>query len=162
VASFSNEELPEDNLRRFLFGSDRVNLLPVGAGLRDAQEGRCFYCRAPLPSKGVEIDHFVPWSRLPNDALANLVLADRRCNNDKRDHYADLDLLMRWARRPADVLSQVAEGASWPLQLDRSKQAARGLYAHLPTGTALWQAPGVYTVLNRTRLLEVLSVLEAT
>lgn len=162
VAAFSKEELPEEHLRQFLFGSDRINLGAVGPLLREAQQGQCFYCRAPLPVRGVEVDHFVPWSRLPNDALGNLVLADRRCNNDKRDHYADLGLLERWASRPVDVLTQVADDAGWPLQLDRSRQVARGLYAHLPAGTPLWQQPGVYTVLDRTRLLDVLRLLEET
>jgi hypothetical protein len=161
VARFSNEQLPEEHLRQFLFGSDRIDLGAVGPGLREAQAGRCFYCRRPLPAREAEIDHFVPWSRLPNDALGNLVLADRRCNNDKRDHYADLDLLARWASRPVEVLTQVADDASWPLQLDRSKRVARGLYAHLPGGSALWQEPGVYTVLDRAHLLDVLPMLEA-
>ena len=160
VAAFSNEPLPEDSLRQFLFGSDRVSLRAVGPGLREAQAGQCFYCRQPLPVSGVEVDHFVPWSRLPNDALGNLVLADRRCNNDKRDHYADLGLLERWADRPAEVLGQVADAAHWPLQLSRSKQVARGLYAHLPSGTPLWQRPGVYSVLDRGHLLDVLTRLE--
>ena len=160
VAAFSNEPLPEDHLRQFLFGSDRISLGSVGPGLREAQAGLCFYCRAPLPSSGVEVDHFVPWSRLPNDALGNLVLADRRCNNAKRDHYADLDLLARWAGRPAQVLGQVADAAGWPLQLTRSKQVARGLYAHLPSGKALWQQPGAFSVLDRVHLLDVLPLLE--
>ena len=162
VARFSNEPLPEEHLRHFLFGSERISLRSVGPGLREAQAGRCFYCRQPLTPSGVEVDHFVPWSRLPNDALGNLVLADQRCNNAKRDHYADLELLARWAERPADVLGQVADAAGWPLQLSRSRQVARGLYAHLPSGTALWQQPGVYTVLDRGRLLEVLIQLEET
>jgi len=109
----------------------------------------------------VEVDHFVPWSRLPNDALGNLVLADRRCNGTKRDHYADLPLLQRWATRPTLVLEQIADAARWPLQLERSKQVARGLYAHLPAGTPLWQQPGVFTVLDRARLTDVLTALEA-
>ena len=88
-------------------------------------------------------------------------MADQGCNNGKRDHYADLDLPVRWAQRPVDVLTQMADDASWPLQLARSMQVARGLYAHLPTGTALWQEPGVYAVLDRTRLLDVLPLLEA-
>lgn len=161
VASFSNEQLPEEHLRHFLFGSDRIPLRAVAAGLREAQAGLCFYCRRPLMTHDVEVDHFVPWSRLPNDALGNLVLTDRRCNNAKRDHYADLDLLTRWASRPADVLAQVADDASWALQLDSSKQVARGLYAHLPPGTPLWQEPGVYTILDRAHLLDVLPMLEA-
>lgn len=161
VAAFSNEELPEEHLRHFLFGADRITLGALGPGLREAQAGRCFYCNRPLPAREVEIDHFVPWSRLPNDSLGNLVLADRRCNNDKRDHYADLELLTRWASRPVDVLYQVADDASWPLELERSKRVARGLYAHLPAGSALWQEPGVYRMLDRARLLEVLPMLEA-
>lgn len=162
VASLSNEELPEEHLRQFLFGSDRVHLGALGPGLREAQAGRCFYCLTPLPARGVEIDHFVPWSRLPNDALGNLVLADRRCNNDKRDHFADLGLLVRWAGRSELVLIQVADQAGWPLQLDRAKKVARGLYAHLPAGTPLWREPGVYAVLDRARLRDVLAMLEET
>ena len=160
VAAWNNEELPEEPLRRFLFGGSRIDLGPVGAGLREAQTGLCFYCRRSLPATGVEVDHFVPWSRLPNDALGNLMLADRRCNNDKRDHYADLDLLARWATRSVEVLRHVADEASWPLQLERSTRVARGLYAHLPAGTPLWREPGVYAVLDRARLLDVLALLE--
>lgn len=162
VASFSNEELPQERLRQFLFGSERVSLASLGPGLRAAQGDSCFYCGQRLTARDVEIDHFVPWSRLPNDSLGNLVLADRRCNNAKRDHYADLDLLSRWASRPSDVLAQIADEASWPLQLDRSKQVARGLYAHLPAGTALWAEPGVYVMLDRSHLMDVLPLLEAT
>ncbi|MEX2290275.1 MAG: HNH endonuclease domain-containing protein [Mycobacteriales bacterium] len=162
VATFSNEQLPAEHLRNFLFGTDRIALRAVEPGLRQAQAGLCFYCRRQLPAGEVKVDHFVPWSRLPNDALGNLVLADRRCNNGKRDHYADLELLARWAGRPEKVLTQVAHAAAWPLQLSRSRQVARGLYAHLPEGSALWQEPGVYTVLDRARLLDVLPMLEAT
>jgi len=161
VAGFNHQEFAEDRLRDHLFGSERVSLQPLRPGLLEAQAGRCFYCEQRLPAKGVEVDHFVPWSRLPNDALGNLVLADQRCNGTKRDHYADLPLLQRWATRPTVVLEQIADAARWPLQLDRSKQVARGLYAYLPAGTPLWQSPGVFTVLDRSRLADVLSTLEA-
>ncbi len=162
VAGFNKQDLAEDRLRDHLFGSERVRLEPLRPGLLEAQEGRCFYCRTTLPARGVEVDHFVPWSRLPNDALGNLVLADSRCNNAKRDHYSDLPLLRRWSERPADVLVQVANAARWPLQLDRSRQIARGLYAHLPSGTPLWQQPGVFAVLDRGQLADVLLELEAS
>jgi hypothetical protein len=88
------------------------------------------------------------------------VLADRRCNNSKRDHYADVPLLQTWATRPADVLRQVADDAGWPLRQVESRRIARGLYARMPEGTHLWQQPGVFAVLDRTRLVEALTVLD--
>ena len=161
VAGFNQRHVAEDRLREHLFGSERSNLQPLRPGLLEVQHGECFYCRQRLPERGVEVDHFVPWSRLPNDALGNLVLADSRCNNAKRDHYADLRLLERWWTRPSAVLEQLADATRWPLQLERSKQVARGLYAHLPAGTPLWQQPGLYTVLDRDALADVLHALEA-
>ena len=159
VARFNRQDVPEDDLRRFLFGSERESLGSLRPGLLEAQAGRCFYCAARLPSRGIEIDHFVPWSRVPNDALANLVLADSRCNNSKRDHYADLPLVARWATRPYDVLRDVATETGWPLRLTESAGIARGLYAQLPDGTHLWQQPGVFTLLDRSRLSDVLPLL---
>jgi hypothetical protein len=160
VARFNGTELAEDRLRDFLFGSERENLARLRPGLLDAQQGRCFYCGATLRAGQVDVDHFVPWSRVPNDGLQNLVLADRRCNNSKRDHWADLPLLTTWAARPQDVLRQVADDAGWPLRQVESRRIARGLYARLPEGTHLWQQPGVFAVLDRVRLVEVLAVLE--
>jgi transcriptional regulator with XRE-family HTH domain len=160
VATFNGTELAEDRLRDFLFGSDRENLARLRPGLLDGQQGRCFYCGAALRAGQVDVDHFVPWSRVPNDGLQNLVLADRRCNNSKRDHWADLPLLTTWAARPQDVLRQVADDAGWPLRQVESRRIARGLYARLPEGTHLWQQPGVFAVLDRSRLVEGLAVLE--
>jgi hypothetical protein len=160
VARYNRVALPEDGLRDFLFGSERESLVRLRPGLLDVQDGRCFYCGAGLSHRGTEVDHFVPWSRVPNDGLGNLVLTDRRCNNTKRDSYADLPLVERWAARPHDVLRQVADDAGWPLRGEESRRIARGLYAHLPSGTSLWQSPGVFTVLDRSRLPEVLARLE--
>ena len=161
VAAFNQQEFAEDGLRDFLFGSERISLVSLRPGLQEAQAGLCFYCGRPLPVRGVEVDHFVPWSRLPNDALGNLVLADRQCNGSKRDHYADLPLLERWATRPITVLEQLADATAWPLRLTESRQVARGLYSHLPAGTPLWHQPGVFTVLDRSQLTDLLLALEA-
>lgn len=160
VAKYNALHLTEDRLREFLFGSERENLAPVRDGLLDVQHGACFYCGSPLRRGDTEVDHFVPWSRVPNDGLENLVLADRRCNNSKRDHYAEVSLLERWAGRPAAVLAQVADGASWPLRRTESRRVARGLYARLPEGTHLWEQPGVFSVLDRSRLTAALAALE--
>jgi hypothetical protein len=160
VAAFTGAQLGEDRLRDFLFGAERENLARVRPGLLEAQAGRCFYCAGALRPAQIDVDHFVPWSRVPEDGLQNLVLADRRCNNSKRDHYADVPLLEAWAARPADVLRQVADDVGWPLRQIESRRIARGLYARLPEGTHLWQQPGVFAVLDRTRLVEALSVLD--
>jgi hypothetical protein len=57
----------------------------------------------------VEVDHFIPWSRYPVDLGHNFVLADRRCNNGKRDRLAALPHLERWARRNEDYGAEMAE-----------------------------------------------------
>jgi len=160
VAKFNGTELVEDRLRDFLFGSERENLARLRPGLLEAQAGRCFYCGERLSTGQVDVDHFVPWSRVPNDGLQNLVLADRRCNSSKRDHWADLPLLTTWAGRPQVVLQQVADDVGWPLRQLESRRIARGLYARLPEGTHLWQQSGVFSVLDRTRLVEALAALE--
>lgn len=153
VARFNDDELVDDRLRDFLFGAERENLVPVREGLREAQNGCCFYCGDRLQPRAVEVDHFIPWSRIPNDALGNLVLADSRCNNSKRNHYADIPLLVRWATRPATPLEELAAARGWPLQVEQSHSIARGLYAQLPVQQNVWVAPGVFTVLDRDELL---------
>jgi hypothetical protein len=34
------------------------------------------------------VDHFVPWSRYPDDTLDNVVVADNRCNGFKSSSLA--------------------------------------------------------------------------
>jgi 5-methylcytosine-specific restriction endonuclease McrA len=156
VAQFNRLTLGEDRLREFLFGAERRALQHLQPGLREAQDGRCFYCTQPLAVGAVQVDHFVPWARVPNDGLANLVLADSRCNNSKSDNYADLELLDRWSRRPRATLADAATDARWPLRLGETLGIARGLYSHLPQGTRLWTQPGVFTMLDRARLSDLL------
>ena len=55
--------------------------------LIDVQERRCFYCREDL-HRGMDVDHFIPWSRYPVDLGHNFVLAHPACNNSKSDHLA--------------------------------------------------------------------------
>src|SRR5213080_2876385 len=46
----------------------------------ELQEGRCFYCAEGLASRAgqtPDVDHFIPWSRYPDDGLENLVVAAR-------------------------------------------------------------------------------------
>lgn len=156
VAKLNGEEFGSDRLHDFLFGAQREQLGPVRQGLVELQSGICFYCRRRLEVAAVQVDHFVPWSRMPNDGLTNLVASDPGCNNSKRDHYADLGLVQRWAARPDDQLRALAEDLRWPLRRPESLGIARGLYAHLPAGTHLWQARGVFALLDRDQLDDVL------
>jgi 5-methylcytosine-specific restriction endonuclease McrA len=41
------------------------------------------------------VDHFIPWSRYPNDAIENLVVAHERCNGRKSDFLAASDHVAR-------------------------------------------------------------------
>ena len=85
VAEINQVATAELALDRHLFGSDRV--LPPKAlrdGMAALQHGQCFYCGAAFGT-APEADHFIPRVRCGIDAIENLVLADRRCNNDKRD-----------------------------------------------------------------------------
>ena len=85
VAAFNGKSLGEDRLRDFLFGADRENLARLRPGLLEVQSGRCFYCRGVLRQGQIEVDHFVPWSRVPEDGLQNLVLACLLYTSDAAD-----------------------------------------------------------------------------
>src|SRR5437773_10011248 len=64
--------LDEYQLERFLFGAERVPLECVRGPIIELQEGRCFYCAERLASRAVQtpdVDHFIPWSRYPDDGL---------------------------------------------------------------------------------------------
>lgn len=147
VASLNGLDLEGERLRTHLFGANRAMFPPgLRSGLRELQDGRCFYCDGPLRSR-IEVDHFVPWSRWPNDAVENLVLADA-CNNHKRDHLAAGDHARRWAQRltvDAGDLASMAESASWSSEPDRSLSIGRSSYFHLPGGTPLWLVGATFT-----------------
>lgn len=87
------------DLSEFLFGSDRAALGIVRPVLIDIQRGRCFYCDMPLKPISTHVDHFIAWARYPIDLGHNFVLADGRCNNQKRDRLRALDHLEAWAER---------------------------------------------------------------
>lgn len=160
VARFNAASLAEDRLRDHLFGASRVSLQRVLPGLTELQHGRCFYCRTALAKGQSDVDHFIPWSRVPNDTLANLVVAHRRCNNAKRDHFAALDHLESFAQRHRPDLAEVARSLDWPLHSAEARRTAVSLYAHLPVGSQLWLSPGVFEVLDPTRRRRTLKLLE--
>lgn len=147
VAQLNDIDVESELIHAHLFGSERVAFPPaLRAGLADLQGGKCFYCGQTF-GRRTEVDHFVPWSRWPNDAIENLVLADT-CNGHKRDHLAAALHVERWALRLADDhadLSAIAELTKWESNAGRTLAVARSTYAHLPTGTPLWVRPGEFT-----------------
>lgn len=159
VARFNASSLAEDRLRDHLFGASRVSLQRVLPGLTEIQHGRCFYCHTPLSRGQSDVDHFIPWSRVPNDTLANLVVAHRRCNGAKRDHFAALHHLEAFAGRHQPDLVEIAESLDWPLHAPEAHRTAISLYAHLPVGSQLWLSPGVYEGLDPTRRQRTLALL---
>lgn len=101
VADLNRLALVEDNLRRHLFGADRVAFpAPLRHSLTDIQAGQCFYCKERLGERSA-VDHFIPWSRWPNDAVENLVIAHASCNSHKSDHIPGPLPLERWVERLA-------------------------------------------------------------
>ncbi len=87
IARWTGVGVEDASLRAHLFGTERLSFPShLVEGLRDLQHGCCFYCGDLIAGRG-QVDHFLAWSRWPNDAIENLVLADR-CNGAKSDHLA--------------------------------------------------------------------------
>jgi hypothetical protein len=142
VAEINGVAKAELDLHRHLFGSDR--LIPPKAlrdGIAALQDNRCFYCRGTLGATP-EADHFVPRVRCGIDAVENLVLADRRCNSDKRDLLPGPPHVTAWARRNkrhGAALAELATASRWDTDPKAAEAVARSIYSHLPKGgTPLW------------------------
>jgi hypothetical protein len=68
------------------------------------QGGKCFYDE----SHGMvtpEVDHVLPWTFVAEDKTWNLVLACRKCNNEKRDRLVHTAALERLCVRNKQILS---------------------------------------------------------
>jgi hypothetical protein len=77
--------------------SARPSLLRCAAGSPSCRRGAASTATT-RSSASTAVDHVIPWARQPNDAIENLVLADR-CNGAKRDYLPALAHVDRWARR---------------------------------------------------------------
>jgi len=142
VARFNADLVQDAELERFLFGAQRIALAPVREPLIAVQGGQCFYCQRPLRSD-VQIDHFIPWARYPNNAIENLVAAHEPCNRDKSDHLAATGHVTHWRTHLSDAgphLRDVASDIAWETNAPRTLAVARALYLRLPTDALLWAA----------------------
>lgn len=159
VAQLNREVIPDAQLEGFLFGEDRISLEPVRGVLTELQDNRCFYCDARLRNQ-VQVDHFIPWARYPNNGIENLVVADARCNNDKRDHLASGEHVQRWVERTRDRtgdLDDIATRLLWDRHPDRSLGVARSIYLRLPVGAHLWRSRGEFVKVERGALQRALA-----
>ena len=142
VAQLNGVATVEEDLRHHLFGSPRVPPPKMlRDGLRDLQANRCFYCDARLLGP-TEVDHFIARARSANDAIENLVLADRTCNGDKSDILAAPSFVADWATRnraQSSALATIAKLSAVESDHEGSFAVARSIYAHLPLdGTPMW------------------------
>lgn len=143
VAEINQVATAELDLHRHLFGSDRI--IPprkLRDGIALLQGGECFYCGVPLGTMA-EADHFIPRIRCGIDTIENLVMAHRRCNNDKRDLLPAPPHVAAWAlrnRRHGTELINLATGSRWDTDPAATVAVARSIYSHLPPGgTPLWR-----------------------
>jgi len=141
IAQLNGGVVQDAHLEEFLFGHNRVSLAPVRDQLVELHNGRCFYCDARL-GKDAHIDHFIAWSRHPDDGLDNLVPTDARCNLAKSDHLAAGKHVTSWLdrthTRSAD-LDEIARRVGWNRNPDETLGTGRGLYLRLRTGVRLWR-----------------------
>jgi hypothetical protein len=127
------------DLREFLFGADRAALDTVRTLLREHGGNRCFYCEDRIRGQAA-VDHFIPWARYRLDLGHNYVLADARCNGDKRDRLAAVRHLEKWHERNAseDWAEALTESAV-SVNLDLTRRVAGWAYGQAErAGSLVW------------------------
>ena len=156
VARFNG--LAEARLEQFLFGASREAIAHLAEPLLQLQRGNCFYCGRRIRQQR-QVDHFVPWSRHPDDGLGNLVVTDAACNGAKRDHLAAAEHVERWAERNQQrelELAQIADFKQWSHRPRRTLSVARSIYLRLPSDARLWQLQRKFVAVDAPRLWSVL------
>ena len=164
IAAINRDATDEARLQEFLFGSQRISLDPVRQDLRELQNNRCFYCDERMEGQ-VDVDHFIPWARHPDNGIENLVIADQRCNGNKRDFLAAGEHVEHWAGRVfqrdgsmQNQLAAIATRAGWEHHPERTINVARTIYSRLPDDVRLWlqMRQFVPVASQRERLLQAL------
>ncbi len=146
-------------LDEFLFGAQRVNLDALREPLTDLQMGRCFYCDQPM-RRAVHVDHFIPWSRNPDNRLDNLVAADGRCNTSKSASLASHSHLASWVERTTDSgLDDVASTTRWQRDAVASAHTVAASYRWMPAGAQLWSSVDDYEEIDPARIGTLLASL---
>jgi hypothetical protein len=139
-----------------MLGADRAALDNVRTLLREHGGNRCFYCEDRIRGQAA-VDHFIPWARCRLDLGHNYVLADARCNGDKRDRLAAVHHLKKWHERNAreDWAEALTESAV-SLNLDLTRRVAGWAYGQAErAGSLVWShgRDGLVTLDTRWRFL---------
>ena len=92
-----HDKIDDTNLRRGTVTQWRASLMAM-------QKGKCFYDEGHDMAVS-EVDHLMPWTFVLEDKTWNLVLACRKCNNDKRDRLPNLDAVHRLCARNSQINS---------------------------------------------------------
>jgi hypothetical protein len=148
----------DSELEHHLFGSARENLRSLHGPLRELQGGRCFYCGGAV--RTAQIDHFIPWARVPLEAIENYVLADASCNGNKCDSLAASAHVAAWSARlrahGAD-LARIAADVGWESAPDRAVGLARSIYLPLTSEALLWTAIDTFVAPDKAALFTALA-----
>jgi HNH endonuclease len=97
--------------------------------LLEIQNGKCFYDESHQMD-APEVDHVLPWSFVLEDKTWNLVLACRKCNNEKRDRLTDLASLTRLCARNEQLVKENAS-ANTQFCRDFAEWRSRNLSPHI-------------------------------
>ena len=145
-------------VHQHLFGSERRAFPPAARkALSNLQDGSCFYCKIRLTTRS-HIDHFIPWSKYPNDAIENLVLACERCNSSKTDFLPTPSLVGDWLSHieaHGTTLSTIADKTNLDSDAHRTIRLAQGKYNELADGAVLWQSNRTLTQLTATHKRQI-------
>jgi hypothetical protein len=127
------------DLREFLFGAERAALEKVRTLLREHGGNRCFSCEDRIRGQAA-VDHFIPWARYRLDLGHNYVLADARCNGDKRDRLAAVHHLERWHERNArEDWTEALTKSAVSVDLDLTRRVAGWAYGQAErAGSLVW------------------------
>jgi len=162
VARVNRDLIEEATLEEFLFGKNRISLAPVAPLLREIQNNTCFYCGRSFGTR-LEVDHFIPWARYPDNGIENLVAAHAACNRKKRDFLAATEHVQRWTARNqpgspgAAALLEAARTARWESHPEQVLGAARSIYLNLHPGVKLWHLGDDFEPADREKLMRVLA-----
>ena len=153
IAARNSDLVDSQRMDEFLFGAQRISPQRIRGPLTESQNRPRFYGAGRLGTRAA-VDHFLPWSRHPDNTLDNLAAAHPACNNAKSASLAGLQHLEHWLARfrPGDpastMLGQIASETGWPRRSDRTLATARATYLWLPPQTRLWQERTAYEPLD--------------
>ena len=86
------------------------------------------------------------------------MLADRSCNNDKRDLLPSPPLVDAWAGRNREHQGTLASLCGWDSDPEGTLAVARSIYRHLPAGLApFWSGTGTGPYRNACRVVRAMA-----